>query len=169
MHSIRPGFGISRYRDWHNAEYGTISVKQFAKLPVARALGGVTCFAAVTPGRANDSPYLREMPAGMPRGYNDMPADSQYGGVKNCQAVQDSGRCAVIEPRTDYKIEGEDARAEMLRFLEEYPGAFRKLLRKRNNVESVFSSMKEQFGAWCGPSRRKPRPSSCRPCAHTTT
>ncbi len=34
----------------------------------------------------------------------------------------------------------------MLRFLEEHPGTFRKLLRKRNNVESVFSSMKERFG-----------------------
>ncbi len=31
-------------------------------------------------------------------------------------------------------------------FLEEHPGTFRKLLRKRNNVESVFSSMKERFG-----------------------
>ena len=31
-------------------------------------------------------------------------------------------------------------------FLEKHPGTFRKLLRKRNNVESIFSSMKERFG-----------------------
>ena len=163
------GFSIFRYMDWHNAKYGTISVKQFAKPRIARALGGKICAAAVTPGKANDSPYIREMLARMPRGSGDMLADSQYGGVKNCQAVQDSGRSAVIEPRTDYKIEGEDARAEMLRFLEEHPGTFRKLLRKRNNVESVSPSVKKGSGAWRGPSRRKPRPSSCCPCAHTTT
>ena len=121
-------------------------MKQFAKPRVARALGGKTCAAAVTPGKANDTPYLREMLIRMPRGYSDVLGDSQYGGVKNCQAVRDSGRRAVIDPGTDYKIEGEDARAEMLRFLEEHPGTFRKILRKRNNVESVFSSMKERFG-----------------------
>ena len=140
------GFSISRYRDWHNAKYGTISVKQFAKLHVARALGGMICAAAVTPGKANDSPYLREMPAGMPRGSGDVLADSQYGGVKNCRAVRDSGRRRIIDPRTDYKIEGEDARAEMLTFLEEHPGTFRKSLQKRNNVESVFSPVKARFG-----------------------
>ena len=64
----------------------------------------MTCSAAVTPGKANDSPYLREMLTKMPRGSGDMLADSQYGGVENCQAVRDSGRRAVIDPRTDYKI-----------------------------------------------------------------
>ena len=59
------GFSISRYRDWHNAKYGTISVKQFAKLHIVHALGGKICAAAVTPGKANDSPYLREMLARM--------------------------------------------------------------------------------------------------------
>ncbi len=77
---------------------------------------GTICAAAVTPDRANDSPYLREMLARMPRGSGDMLADAQYGGVENCQVVQDSGRRPVIEPRSDYTIEGEDARAQMLRF-----------------------------------------------------
>ena len=115
------GFSIYRYQDWHNAECGTISAKQFAKLHVARALGGTVCAAAVTPGRANDSPYLREMLARMPRGSGDMLAYAQYCGVENCQAVQDSGCRPVIEPSSNYKIEGDDARAEMLRFLEEHP------------------------------------------------
>ena len=121
-------------------------MKQFAKLHVARALGGMVCAAAVTPDKANDSPYLREMPTGMPRGYGHMPADAQCCIVENRRAVQDSGRRRIIDPRTDYTIEGEDARAEMLMFLEEHPGTFRKLLRKRNNAESIFSSMKERFG-----------------------
>ncbi len=144
--SIPPGFGTSRYRDWHNAKYGTISVKQFAKRHIVHALGGMICAAAVTPCRTNDPPYLRDMLARMPRGSGDVLADTQYCGAENCQAVQDSGRRRIIEPRSDYTIEGEDAGAEMLRFLEEHPGTFRKLLRKRNNVESVFSPVKERFG-----------------------
>ncbi len=79
----------------------------------------------------------------MPRGSGDVLADSQHGRVKNCQTVRDSGRRAVIDPRTDYKIDGEDARAGALGFLKEHPGTFHKLLRKRNNVESVFSSVKK--------------------------
>ena len=82
----------------------------------------------------------------MPRGSGDVLENSQYGGVENCQAVRDSGRRRIIEPRTDYTIEGEDARAETLGFFEERSGAFRKSLRKRNNVESVFSPVKERFG-----------------------
>ena len=78
------GFGISRYRDWRNAKYGTISVKQFAKLHTVYALGGMICAAAVTLGRANDSPYLGKMLARMPRGSGDMLTDVQYCGVKNC-------------------------------------------------------------------------------------
>ena len=121
-------------------------MKQFAKPRIARALHGKICAAAVTPGRANDSPYLGKMLARMPRGSGNMLADAQCCGVESCQAVQDSGHRPVIKPRTDYTIEGDDARAEMLRFLEEHPGTFRNILRKRNNVESVFSYMKERFG-----------------------
>ena len=120
-------------------------MKQFAKPRVARALHGMACAAAVTPGRANDSPYFRTMQASAPRGSGDVPADSQYGGVENCQAIKNSGRRPAIWPRSDHKIEGEDAGAETLRFSGERPGAFRKLLRKRNNAESVFSSVKERF------------------------
>ena len=35
----------------------------------------------------------------------------------------------------------------MLRFYEEHPRTFYKILRKRNNVESLFSSVKSRFKA----------------------
>ena len=76
---------MSGYRDWRNAKYGTISVKQFAKLHIVHALRGMVCAAAVTPGKANDSPYLREMLARMPCGFGDVLGDSQYGGVKTAK------------------------------------------------------------------------------------
>ena len=100
----------------------------------------------VTPGRANDSPYLRAMIAMMPHGSGYVLADAQYGGMENCQAVQDGGCRPVIELKSGYAIKGFNARAEMLRFLEKHPDTFHKLLRKRNNVVGIFSPMKERFG-----------------------
>ena len=130
------GFSIARYADWYNAKYGKISVKRFAKLHIMQTLHGKICAAMVTPGKANDSPYLRAMIAMMPRGSGHVPADAQYGGMENCQAVQDSGCRPVIEPKSSYEIHGFNARAEMLRFLEKHPGTFHKLLRKRNTVRA---------------------------------
>ena len=75
---------MSGCRDRHDAKYGTIGARGFAKPRVARALHGMVCAAAATPGGANDPPYLRDMPDMVPRGSGHMPADAQYGGVKNC-------------------------------------------------------------------------------------
>ena len=115
------GSSISGYQDWYNAKYGTISVRQFAKPRIARVPHGMTCAASVTPGKANDPPYLKAMLAMAPRGSGDVSAGAQYGGVENCQAMKDSGHRPVIEPRSDYTIKGDDAGVEVARFLEERP------------------------------------------------
>ena len=81
-----------------------------------------------------------------PNGSGYVLADAQYGGMENRQAVRDSGRRPIIEPKSGCEIKGFNARAEMLRFFEKHPGTFHKLLRKRNNVESVSPSVKERFG-----------------------
>ena len=52
-------------------------------------------------------------------------------------------------------------------FLEERPGAFRKIPRKGSNVEGDFSSMKERFGGVARAARAKTRAaelSSTRAC-----
>ena len=113
---------------------------------VMQTLRGKICSAMVTPGKANDSPYPWALIAMTPHGSGYVLADTQYGGMENCQAVQDSGCRPIIEPKSGYEINGFNAKAEMLWFLEKRPGTFHKLLRKKNNVESVFSSMKERFG-----------------------
>ena len=88
-------------------------------------------------------------------GDGDVPADAACGGVKNCNAIRDSGRRAIIDSKSNMVIKGFNARAEMLRFGEEHPGTFHRILRLRNNVESVFSSMKARFGGGsCAPSGR---------------
>ena len=66
------GSSVSGYKDWHNANYGTISVKQFAKPRIARALHGKICAAVVTPGRADDSSHLRGTLDMVPHGSGDV-------------------------------------------------------------------------------------------------
>ena len=142
------GFSISKYEDWYNAKYGEISVKQFTKLHVIRSLHGKICAATVTPGLACDSPQLRQMVEFLPYGTgNDVMADAIYCGIKNCNAIRDSGRKPIIAVKSNYKIKGLGARAQMLRFYEKHPRTFYKKLSRRNNVESVFSAMKDRFGA----------------------
>ena len=67
--------------------------------------------------------------------------------MENREAIQNGVCRSIIKPKSGYKIKGFNVRAEMLGLFEKCPGAFRKLLRKRNNDESVFLSMKERFGS----------------------
>ena len=140
------GFSISRHQDWHNAKYGTISVKQFAKPRVAHTRRGTICAAAVAPGRANDSPHLRTMLVGCradPATCRPTP-----NAAESKTATGRKGQWTLPRNRSQIRLQNRGGRrqAEMLRFLEEHPATFHKMPRKRNNVESVFSSMKERFG-----------------------
>ena len=99
-----------------------------------------------TLGEGNDSPYLRELIGMMPSRSGDMLGDSAYGNVENCNAIRDSGRRTIIDSESNAAPHGFNTKAEMLRFRDEHPGTFYGILRTRNNVESVFSSMKERFG-----------------------
>ena len=93
----------------------------------------------------------------MPPGSGDVLGDSAYGGVKNCNAIRDSGRRPIIEPKSDASPHWFNAKAEMPKFRDEHSGTFYGIPRIRNNIKSVFSSM-ERFGGWSVPSRRTPRP-----------
>ena len=66
------GTATARYIEWQNAKYGKISVQDFAKLHLIHTPYGKVCAAMVTPGKANDSPYLREMIEMMPDGSGDV-------------------------------------------------------------------------------------------------
>ena len=103
----------------------------------------MVCAAALTPGMANDSPHLRAMTETLPEGDGDVLADAAYGGVQNCNAIRDSGRRYIIDTKSNDTIKGFNAR---LRFREKHPRTFYQILRLRNNVENVFSSMKARFG-----------------------
>ena len=89
----------------------------------------------VTPGHANDSPYLKKMIGMMPGGSGDVLGDAAYGGVKNCSSIRDSGCRAVMEHESNAVPKGFNARADMLRFCDERPRIFHNILRARNNVK----------------------------------
>ena len=132
------GYSISRYKEWQNAKYGKFSVQDFAKLHLIHTPHGKICAATVTPGNATDSPHLRKMIKMMPDGSGGVVGDAAYGGIKNCNAMRDSGRRAVIDPKSNVTPKGFNARAEMPRF------------------------------HWWGPSSRTRRPSNCCQCASAT-
>ena len=140
------GFSISGYKDWYNAKYGKIRVQDFAKLHVIHTPQGTISAAMVTTGEANDSPYLRKMIKMMPNGSGNLLGDSAYGGIKNCDAVRDSGRRPIIYPKSNAIPNGHNAGSEMPRFRDEHPRTFYNILRIRNNVDGIFSSMKDRFG-----------------------
>ena len=113
---------MAGYVGWLNARYGKISVRLFCKLHIMHTLHGMICVAAVTPGNANDSPYLRQMIEMLPEGDGDVPADAAYGGIENCNAVRDGGRRAIIDSKSNAVIKGFNAKAEMSRFPRGVPG-----------------------------------------------
>ena len=100
----------------------------------------------------------------MSEGSGDVLGDAAYGGVKNCNAIRDSGRRAVIDVKSNATPKGLNARAEMLRFREEHPRTFHNILRIRNNVKERLLNEGEVWG-WSRPSSRTPGPSSCCQCA----
>ena len=51
-----------------------------------------------------------------------------------------------MQPKSNSTIHGFTEMAEMLKMAIEHPGTFYKMVRLRNNIESVFSSLKERFG-----------------------
>ena len=101
-----------------------INVKDFVRLHAVRTHQGKIGAATFTPGEANDSPYLREMIKMMPSDSGDLLGDSAYGGVENCNAVPDSGRRPVINPKSNAVPNGNDVRAEMPIFRDEHPRTF---------------------------------------------
>ena len=121
--------------EWQNAKHGKLSVHDFAKPHLIHALHGKICAAMVTPGKAGDSPYLRKMVGMMPDGSGDVLGSAIYGGVKNRKAIRNSGRRAVIDPKSNAAPKGFNARADRLRFRDEHPRTFRNILRIRNNVK----------------------------------
>lgn len=115
-----------------------INPKEFAKPCTAQTRHGI-CAVVAAPGKANDSPHLVAMPAMMLRGSGDAPADAQRDGIENCKAAKNGGHRHVIESESGYEIKGFNAGAEMPRLVEKHPpptGTFRKLRRKRNDVET---------------------------------
>ena len=126
---------MAGYIDWLNAKYGRIIVRLFSKIHIMHTPNSTVCAAVVTHGNVNDPPYLRLMIETLPEGDGDDQAGGAHGGVKNCDAIRDSGRRSIIDDKPNAGIKGFNARAEMLRFGGEHPGTLHLILRLWNNVK----------------------------------
>ena len=72
--------------------------------------------------------------------------DAAYVGKENCKAITESGRIPILTPKKGQSSKGFNAWSNMLKFLKEHPRTYYGILRRRNNVENAFSSLKARFG-----------------------
>ena len=150
LHIDSSGFGLKIYTEWKHAKYGKMNVHKYVKLHLIRARGGKILACSITEGEESDSPQLREMLRQIPdyEGDDDVYflGDAAYNGKKNCKAITASGRIPIITPKKGQSPKGFNAWSDMLRLLEEHPHTYYGILRRRNNIENTFSSLKARFG-----------------------
>ena len=150
LHIDSSGFGLKIYTEWKHAKYGKMSVHKYVKLHIIRARKGKILACTITEGVENDSPHLRKLLKQIPdyEGDDDVYflGDAGYNGKENCKAIKASGRIPIITPKKGQSPDGLDAWSDMLRFLEEHPRTYYGILRRRNNIENTFSSLKARFG-----------------------
>ena len=159
------GFSISRFIERQNAKYGKLSVHDFAKMHLIHTPQGKVCAAMVTPGKANDSPYLRNMIAMMPEGSGDVlgrcgvrgrqklprhtrqwpPGRHRRQVERHTQGAQRQGRDAEVPRRAPTHVPQHTAHQEQR--------------------ERASSPQWRGSAGWSGPSNHTSGPSSCCQCA----
>lgn len=112
------GFGTPQFGERQHAKCGRLSVHGFAKAHPIHTPQGKACAAVATPGHANCSPYLRKITDMMPEGSGGVPGDAAYRSAKNCNAIRDGARRAVMVVESNATPELFSARAGMPRFRE---------------------------------------------------
>lgn len=127
-----------------------MSVHKYVKLHIICARGGKILTCTVTEGEEHDSLQLRELLKQIPEysGGDDVycTGDAAYNSKENCQAVRESGRIPIMALNKGQSPKGFSAWSKMLRFLDKHPRTYCTTLRRRNNIESTFNSLKARFG-----------------------
>ena len=140
------GYATYAYEDWYNAKYGLLDARSFVKLHIMAAPHGRIAAATVTGGHDGDSPEFAKLNEFLKPGEGYAVGDSAYISRDNCQAAAEKGRKPIMQPKSNSTIHGFTEMADMLKMAIAHPGTFYKMVRLRNNIESVFSSIKERFG-----------------------
>ena len=152
IHIDSSGFGLKIYTEWKHAKYGKMSVHKYVKLHAIRARRGKILTCTITEGMENDSPQLGSCSSRvqtvrammMSIFWVTQPTTA-------CKAIKASGRIPIITPKKGQSPKGFNAWPDMLRSLEKHPRThytipYYTILRRRNNIESTFSSLKARFG-----------------------
>ncbi len=141
------GFATVSYANWEDAKRGVVSRRGFVKLHILVCPKGKIAACEATGGTVHDSPTFRVMFKRIREGQGFVILDAGYDAHANCTLIKRSGRTPVIWPKKNHVAHGYNARSRMLRWFDGDREEFEKTYRQRSLVESVFSSMKERFGA----------------------
>ena len=141
------GFSLNQYGVWSHAKYGTQSKKEFVKLHIIATITGTILSFVVTSSSCHDSTTFCEMFEKLPDGASNIVAlDAGYDSNEIYDAIAAANRVPVIKPRKNGIARGNSPRSKCIRWYKERPDDFMEAYGKRNNVESLFSSMKKRMG-----------------------
>jgi hypothetical protein len=144
------GFTTNQFREW-NAENGGPRMHQWVKAHVmcGTATHIVTAI-IMSNGHAADTMFLRPLleKSNERFGVRVVTADTAYSSVGNLNAVLDSGGVPYIPFRSNMTGDGGGDKnwGEMYRFFHDHRERFLAYYHDRSNIETLFSSVKRQFG-----------------------
>ena len=139
--------GLARMDD--STMYSTVTVPDSSMQMhiLANPDGAIVEFEA-TKGAAGDSPAFQRVFVRLPKGSEIVALDAAYDSKANCTMIVRNGRVPVIHPRKNARCNGYDARAKMCQWAKNRPGEFERAYGIRNNIQSIFSSIKKRIGAF---------------------
>lgn len=145
------GFGTSVYRRWYDQKYGR-EMKEQTWLKAHAMVGvrtGVVTSVKVTDSSGADSPQLPELVASTSQRFAmaEVSADKAYLGHDNLAAIEAVGAIPYIPFKSNSQGEGSVAWRKMWAIFMFKQDEFQAHYHLRSNVESVFSAVKQKFGA----------------------
>ena len=106
---------------------------------------GMVLASIVTDRDTADSTVFAKLCAKLPKGRGVALGDSAYCSSDNCEAAVAAGRDPFFEPKKNYKGEGTNVWAEMVKFWKEHPGRFYAVYKTRTRIEAAFSAIKQYY------------------------
>ena len=144
------GFSTSRFVRWYDHKYGGEGRERVwlkAHLMVGVKTNVVTSV-EITPGIANDSPYLPQLVKATASRFTvkEVSADKGYLGHDNLAAVVDVGAVPYVPFKSNTTGEGPELWRKLYHYFMFNRDDFLAHYHKRSNVETAFAMIKGKFG-----------------------
>lgn len=144
------GFTTCRFARWYDAKYGD-SGKERVWLKAHLMVGvqtNVVTSVEVTPGSANDSPYLPQLATATAKRFavKEVSADKAYLSRANVATIDRLGAVPYIPFKSNTTGDGPDLWRKLYHYFQFNRDDFLAHYHKRSNVETAFSMLKGKFG-----------------------